>query len=194
MVREVLRLWSAVMKLKFQSCGVGCSISPFAKIVAGSNISIGDGCSIASGVCIDAKGGKISIGNNVQLHRGAFIRAYVGGQILIGDNCTVNVNDVIYGHGGLVIGDNVQIAAGTVIIPSNHVFEDKTKKIGEQGEVSLGITIGNDVWIGANCTILDGVNIGDGAVIGASSVVTKNVPHKYVALGNPARLLRRRGE
>ena len=122
------------------------------------------------------------------------MRTYEGGKILVGNNCTLNVNDVIYGHGGLVIGDNVHIAAGTVIIPSNHIYDDKTRKIGEQGEISLGITIGSDVWIGANCTILDGVSIGDGAIIGASSVVTKDVPAQSVAVGNPARVIKKRGE
>jgi acetyltransferase-like isoleucine patch superfamily enzyme len=101
---------------------------------------------------------------------------------------------VLYGHGGLNIGDNARIAAHVVIVPANHVFMEADVPIAHQGETRMGVTIGSDVWIGAGALILDGVTIGAGAVVGAGTVVTRDVPELTVVVGNPARVLRRRGE
>jgi acetyltransferase-like isoleucine patch superfamily enzyme len=109
-----------------------------------------------------------------------------GGFIRIGDHCSVNPFCVLYGHGGLTIGNNVRIATCTVIIPANHVFSDLDIPIHKQGTTALGIVIEDNVWIGANVTILDGVRIGRGAVIGAGAVVTKDVDPLHVVGGVPA--------
>jgi acetyltransferase-like isoleucine patch superfamily enzyme len=116
-----------------------------------------------------------------------------GGDIDIGVNCSVNPYCVLYGLGGLKIGDNVRIAAHTVIVPANHTFDDPSIPICRQPETKKGIIIEDDVWIGAGCRILDGVRIGRGSVIGAGSVVTKSIPEMSVAVGVPARVIRRRG-
>lgn len=121
----------------------------------------------------------------------AFLMTY-GGTIEIGAHCTVNSFCMLYGHGGLKIGDGVRIGAGVVIIPSNHVFENTEIPIFRQGNVGKGICIDDDVWIGANCTILDGVNIGQGAVIAAGATVNKDVEPYSVVGGVPARLIKRR--
>jgi len=86
----------------------------------------------------------------------------------------------------------VRVAAGTIIIPANHGFHDRSKKICEQPISAKGITIGNDCWIGAGVRILDGVTIEDGCVIGAGSVVTKSVGPYTVIAGNPARVIKNR--
>jgi acetyltransferase-like isoleucine patch superfamily enzyme len=92
----------------------------------------------------------------------------------------------------LKIGDGVRIGAGTVIIPSNHVFSDPDVPIYLQGSAGTGICIEDDVWIGANCTILDGVHIGQGSVIAAGAVVNKDVAPYSVVGGVPARLIKKR--
>jgi acetyltransferase-like isoleucine patch superfamily enzyme len=93
---------------------------------------------------------------------------------------------------GLQIGDGVRIGAGVVIIPSNHVFADPDVPIYRQGNEGKGICIESDVWIGANCTVLDGVTIGQGSVIAAGAVVNKDVDPYSVVGGVPARLIKKR--
>ena len=148
---------------------------------------------IHPGAVLDRRGGSIIIGAKCRIHRGAQLLAY-GGSIEIGDDCSINPGCILYGQGGLKIGSHVRIAAQTIIIPSNHVFGDPDRLIREQGETREGIRIGDDVWLGARVTVLDGVEIADGCVIGAGSVVTKSTVPYGVYVGVPARLLKRRGE
>lgn len=74
--------------------------------------------------------------------------------------------------------------------PENHNYADKSKLIREQGVSRIGIKIGNDCWIGAKVTILDGVNLGDKCVVAAGSIVTKSFPNNSLIGGIPARLLK----
>ena len=110
----------------------------------------------------------------------------------MGDHCSVNPYTIIYGHGGLEIGNGVRIAAHCVIIPANHNIDDPSIPIIKSGLTCKGICIGNDVWIGARCVILDGVTIGDGAVIAAGAVVTRNVEPFMIVGGVPAKPIRLR--
>lgn len=135
-------------------------------------------------------GGRIEIGKGCFIMDYAMILSY-GGNIKIGDRVSVNPFTILYGHGGLEIGNDVLIAAHTVIIPANHTFSSR-KLIRTQHATAKGIKIGDDVWIGANCAILDGVTVGKGCVIGAGSVVTKSLPPYSVVVGNPAKILYKR--
>jgi len=134
---------------------------------------------------LEPGGGKISIGANTFIDRGVILRP-LGGTIDIGSDCYINAYSVIYGGGGLVIGNGVQIAAHVVIVPSNHVFSNPDKFICEQGLSCRGIVIEDDVWIGAGVRILDGVVIRKGSVVGAGSVVTKSTEPYAVVVGVPA--------
>src|SRR2546425_1318660 len=138
------------------------------------------------------RGGSITIGSHCPIHDFALLRTY-GGDIILGDHCTVNPFCVLYGGGGLRIGSGVRIAAHTVIVPMNHNFESLERPIYEQGLTALGITIGDDVWIGTGARILDGVTIGRGAIVASGAVVTRDVPDGVVVGGVPAKLLRTRG-
>lgn len=139
-------------------------------------------------------GGSIIIGKESHIHDYAMVLTY-GGTIKIGSHFSLNPFSILYGHGGIKIGNNVRIAAHTVVVAANHVFKDKKVPIRLQGLTTKGITIGDDVWIGANCTILDGVRIGNGCVIGAGSVVKKSIKDYTIAAGSPARILsQRRGK
>lgn len=140
---------------------------------------------IDPGAIIEPSGGKIVIGARTFIDRGVVVRP-LGGYIQIGSDCSVNAYSVLYGGGGLKIGDDVRIAAHTVIVPSNHIFSDPDTPIRNQGLHQEGIVIEGDVWIGAGAQVLDGVVLGKGCVVGAGAVVTRSVkPHAVVA-GVPA--------
>ena len=155
-------------------------------------VRIGSGAWVAPRARVGRQGGTISIGAGSIVHEGARLLA-AGGAITIGCDCSVNPGCILYGHGGLQIGDDVRIAAYSVFVPANHRFDDPKRRIREQGERCLGIRVGNDVWFGAHVTILDGVAIADGCLIGAGSVVTRSTDPLGIYMGNPARLARYRG-
>lgn len=115
--------------------------------------------------------------------------AYLSGDLTIGADCSVNPFAVVRGE--IRMGDGVRIGAHTSILGFNHQMAND-RPVFQQGTWSKGITIGDDVWIGSNATILDGVTVGDHVVVAAGAVVTKNVPDWAVVAGNPARVLRDR--
>jgi acetyltransferase-like isoleucine patch superfamily enzyme len=137
-------------------------------------------------------GGRIAIGDDSLVHRGALLLCY-GGDIELGLNCTVNPYCILYGHGGLKLGDYVHIAAHVVLIPANHRFDSRTVPIASQGLEAEGIVIEDDVWIGTGARILDGCHIGRGAVVGAGAVVTRDVAPYSIIAGVPARQIGVRG-
>jgi acetyltransferase-like isoleucine patch superfamily enzyme len=156
----------------------------------GTNVRIEPGAVIELGV---SKGvGVISIGSNTVIRRYAFLSC-LGGDITIGANCSVQCFSALYGLGGLTIGDWTRIAPHSLIIPANHQFSNPAVEIKKQGLSKKGIAIGRDVWIGANCCILDGITIGDGSVIGGGSLVNRSIPAFGIAVGNPAKVIRFRG-
>jgi acetyltransferase-like isoleucine patch superfamily enzyme len=158
----------------------------------GRDISLNWICKISRRASLKTPGGgSIRIGARSVVCDGTMLITN-GGDISIGTDCSVNPYCVLYGLGGLRIGDFVRIAAHTVIVPANHTFGDPHTPIHHQPETKVGVTIEDDVWIGAGCRILDGVTIGKGSVIGAGSVVTRSIPPMSVAFGVPARVVRHR--
>jgi len=136
-------------------------------------------------------GGKIKIGKNTELLEDVKILSY-GGCVQIGEYCSINAGTIIYGVSKAIIGNNVLIAGGCMIIPTNHKFEKLEMNIRDQGLDSKPIIIEDDVWIGHGCSILSGVTIGKGSVIAAGSVVNKNVESYSVAAGIPAKIIKKR--
>lgn len=104
----------------------------------------------------------------------------------------LNYNCVILDTSPVDIGENAFIAPGVCIACSGHAIDARQRAEGIG--TSAPITIGRDVWIGANSTICGGVTIGDGSIIGAGSVVTKDIPSGVIAVGNPCRVLRSIGK
>lgn len=136
-------------------------------------------------------GGGITIGEQCDVHPYSMFMTY-GGHIKIGNNCSINPFTIIYGHGGTCIGNSVRIAAHTVIIPANHKAPSDDVPLYQSGSERRGISIEDNVWIGAGVHILDGVAIGRNTIVGAGSVVTKSLPANVTAAGVPARIINTR--
>lgn len=136
-------------------------------------------------------GGSITIGKNCEIHPLAMLMTY-GGDIHIGNDCSVNPFAIVYGHGGTRIGNGVRIAAHAVLIPANHTPSSAAHPLHKAPVTARGICIEDNVWIGAGAKLLDGVRIGENAVIGAGSVVTRSVPGNATVAGVPARVIRQR--
>jgi acetyltransferase-like isoleucine patch superfamily enzyme len=132
-------------------------------------------------------GGSVRISKGVIISDGVIIAPY-GGSIEIGASAYIGPYCVLYGHGGLTIGRNTAIGAHTILVPANHGFKHADRPIHVQPLTKEGITIGEDVWIGAGCKVLDGVRIANSAVIGAGSVVTKDIDAHSIVFGVPARV------
>jgi acetyltransferase-like isoleucine patch superfamily enzyme len=138
-----------------------------------------------------ALGGSFECAPGARFSDGVLVAPY-GGWIKIGHDFFCGPYTVLYGHGGLQIGDHVMIAGHSFVIPANHNFADASVPVRDQGETRQGITIADHVWIGCGAKILDGVKIGRGAVIAAGAVVTRDVPELAVVAGVPARILKYR--
>lgn len=167
---------------------------PSGVIVQGDprKICLGKDCYIEPGTVFNVQcGGTISIGSDCQIYRGAILAPY-GGNIDIGNFCSVNPYTIIYGHGGVKIGDYVRIAAQVVIVPANHVFSERSVPIHQQGLTKQGITIEDDVWIGTGAKILDGVTIERGAIVAAGAIVNKSLPAYTICGGIPCKVLKER--
>ncbi len=107
--------------------------------------------------------------------------------IAAGRNLMINAGAFVYGRGGLRIGDWVMIGPGAVIVTSQHRFDDPRVPMMFLGHAEAPVTIGSDVWIGANAVVLPGVRIADGCVVSAGAVVTHDTEPWSIVGGAPAR-------
>jgi maltose O-acetyltransferase len=136
-----------------------------------------------------------SSGKNINVHKGASFGP--GYNISIGENSDLGINANIIGigtDGELVLGNDVMMGPDVIIMTRGHNYKDISLPMNRQGGFSKRVVIEDDVWIGFRCIIMPGVTIGKGSVIGAGSVVTRDVAPYTVVGGAPARLLKKRGE
>ena len=127
------------------------------------------------------RGRKIVFHNNCRIAA----NVYLHGPIEVGEN--VSINQHCHMEGPIVIGSDSRIGPSTSIFAFNHNFDEPETLIRSQKVKSEGVHIGEDVWIGANVSIVDGVTIGAHSVVGIASVVTKNIPEYEVWAGNPCK-------
>ena len=179
-------------KTKFVLLGKNVKFFHIRKIKLGKFVQIDDYVSLSA----LGKGG-ITIGDNSGI--GAFSRVIVstsmhhtGAFIRIGNNVGIGEFAYLGGAGGLEIGDDCIIGQYFSCHPENHNYEKINTHIRHQGVTRKGIKIGADCWIGSKVTILDGVEIGEGCVIAAGAVVTKNMPPFSVIGGVPAKVIKSR--
>jgi len=138
------------------------------------------------------RGSKILIGAYTQIYDFVVIKAVGGiGDIVIGEHCYINAHSTLYSGNGIKMGNYVLIAPGCILVPTNHSYLSRAIPIRHQGFLPSkgGIIIEDDVWIGANSTILDGAVIKQGAIIAAGSVVEGNVGAFQIWGGTPAKYI-----
>jgi acetyltransferase-like isoleucine patch superfamily enzyme len=119
------------------------------------------------------------------------IKIYGKENVSIGNNCGLNAFLHIWGQGGVVIGNNVMIASHVSITSLTHDYLEQDMR--HSNIIKKEVIIEDNVWIGSGAIILPGIRIGRGAVIGAGSVVTKDVLQNTIVVGNPSRVLKTRG-
>jgi len=143
------------------------------------------------------RGTRIVVGAGVVIDSFVKIKPAGGsGDVDIGVGSVINAGCVLYTGNGIRIGRDVLLAANCTLAPTNHAFADPTRPIRAQGFQPSrgGIVIEDDVWIGANCVLVDGAVIGRGSVIGAGSLVRGVLPPFCIAHGSPARVRGWRGQ
>ena len=178
-----------------RSCAKGF-ISPKATIhhdslVLGEHVYIDDDVMIYQ----DADGGAVKIEDAVHLHRGTSIQTGQGGMVTIGAHTHIQPRCQLSAYkGSISIGKGVEIAPNCSFYPYNHGMAlgrlIRNQPLHSRG----GIVVEDDAWLSVNVVVLDGVRIGQGAVVGAGAVVTKDIPPNAIASGVPARVLRMRNE
>ncbi|OQA94028.1 MAG: Galactoside O-acetyltransferase [Chloroflexi bacterium ADurb.Bin222] len=164
-----------------------------------NHIRLGRGAYLDQGVYIHACPQGVEIGAGTLVMHGAVLHVYnfrdlPHAGIKIGRNSLIGEYTVIRGQGGVTLGDRVYTSPMTQLIAVNHNFDDPTRPFVEQGITAQGIVVEDDVWIGSSAIITDGVRVGQGAVVAAGAVVTKDVAPHTVVGGVPARLIRQIGE
>lgn len=158
-------------------------------------IALGRNVYLDQGVYLHACPQGISIGDNTYVMHGAVLHVYnfrnlPHAFIRIGRESLIGEYNVLRGQGGITVGDRVYFGPLVQLLAVNHVFDDPAQPMVAQGITAEGITVEDDVWIGAGAIVTDGVRIGRGAVVAGGSVVTQDVPPRTVVGGVPARVLR----
>lgn len=128
---------------------------------------------------------KSTFGKNTRVTAGGKGKINIGKSVLVDDSTFIMAQEKIE------IGENTSIASFCFITDFNHKYENLNISVLYQGYEADSVSIGRNVWIGTHVIVLPGVKIGDGAVIGAGSVVTHDVPENSIAVGNPARVIKK---
>jgi len=159
------------------------------KVRIGSNVVIDDN------VVLDAKGSGeegITLGDGVVLSRGTVLSCK-GGSISLDDRANFSIGCLVHAGGPVRVGKHCLLAAGCYLVGvGNHSFDRVDVPMMSQPSISKGLTLEDDVWMGAKVVVLDGVLVGHGSVVGACSLVNKSIPEYSIAVGSPAKVIRKR--
>jgi acetyltransferase-like isoleucine patch superfamily enzyme len=164
--------------------------------LARRGLRVNRSCYVGRGVSLGpdhtfAMRGRVEVANSCELNQGVELSPF-GGSIRLARRVWLGPYVVIYGHGGVEIGEETLVSMHCTILSSNHGVPPLGKLIRDTADELLPTKIGRDVWIGANAVILGGVTIGEGAVVAAGAVVNRDVEAGAVVAGVPAREIRKR--
>ncbi|SBS71229.1 acyltransferase [uncultured Microbacterium sp.] len=137
-------------------------------------------------------GSDVSIGSRTAIRPSSYYGGEVGVGLTVGDRSSFNASCFIGCSGRVTIGSDVMFGPGVQVFSENHVHADARRPIKEQGVERSFVVVEDDCWIGANSIITAGVTIGRGSIVGAGSVVTRDIPPGSVAVGAPARVIGQR--
>ncbi len=189
-------LRNVVYRTILPQVGQSTYVYPNVQLVGARNISIGSRVSIRDLCYVKSDGNPISIGDDSRLGQGVHVVScgsyYHSSGIKIGKNSLVGPYTCIEGPGKVEIGSDCMLASHIGIYANNHSFDSIEKPMKEQALTCKGITIGDDCWLGSGVKVLDGVAIGKGSVIGAGAVVNRDIPPYSIAVGVPAKVIRKR--
>jgi acetyltransferase-like isoleucine patch superfamily enzyme len=162
------------------------------RLSVGRNVAIGDHCYLN---CYGSE--AVTLADNVRIKEFGWIQVtshltLPGVGLTVGPNTYVGPHCVFGAAGGISIGADVTMGAYVQLLAEDHGFDDPSVPINRQGVVRRGIAIEDGCWLGNSVIVLDGVHVGRDSVIGAGSVVTRDVPARSIAVGNPARVIRSR--
>ena len=197
-IRTKMLVRGSFRKLSFNKAGKYLFIGKRVVIRGVRNITIGNSSTIHDGCYFNALCREgVVIGNNFTIGRNSIIECYgmlseLGEKLIIGNNVGISPNAYIAVRGSVEIGDDTIIGPNVTIIPENHIFSELNTPVRLQATSRKGVKIKNNVWIGANVTILDGVTIGANSIIAAGAVVNKDVIENSIVGGVPAKLLKMR--
>jgi acetyltransferase-like isoleucine patch superfamily enzyme len=189
-----LRGWSKHVQLK--RCGGRFFVGRHTKILFPGRLSVGHNVALGDHVRINCYGREgVVLGDNVRIKEHGWIQvsshlSNPGLGLRIGNNTYVGPHCVIGAAGGVQIGDDVTIGAYVHLLAEDHRFDTADKPVGDQGVRRQGISIGRGAWLGNASIVLDGVTVGENAVVGAGAVVTKDVAPRTVVAGNPAHVIK----
>lgn len=179
----------------FQSCGKSLILGRGVILRKPGYVSLGDNVAIDDYVMLDGcceEEPAVKIGNNTIISKACVIQAKTG-SLEIGDNCDIGAHTIISSISKVTLAASVLVAGNCYIGGARYHLEDRSSPIMNQGIYSRGpVSIGEGSWIGASATVLDGVNIGKGCVIGAGALVTADIPDYGIAVGVPAKVIRLR--
>lgn len=191
--------WSA--RGSYKKLGYLANFSPFGYVsptakISHDGLSTGKHIFIGEGVVIyqSSGGGNVVVGQHSRIHRQTIIETGAGGSLTIGADTHIQAHCHFSAYvGSIEIGSHVQIAPNCAFFPYNHGTDDAARLIKDQPVTSQGdIHIEDDAWIGTGSVLLENVTIGQGAVIGAGSVVTRTIPPMAIACGVPATVVKYR--
>lgn len=181
-------------KKLFKKIGGGAVFGRNINLRCPGEITLGNDFVADNNTVLDAKGGdsSIEVGDSVFVGNSTIFSCssaniYLGNNISIGPNCYIRAS-----RGNVKFGSFITIGAHTVIISGNPDYKRLDIPMMNQDGEAKGITIGDDVWMGVGVRIIDGVKIGNGCVLGAGAVVTKDVPDFSIAVGVPAKVIAKR--
>lgn len=192
-IKNVIKGILSYKNMFVKSVGKNVFISNQTRIKGYKNIKISDNTIIEDlvKINIDGKNSLLDLNSNVKINRGTTI--YIkNSEFKIKKGSFLNEFCTIYALANIRIGKNVMIGPKCNIIAANHNYEDINIDMINQGYRAKGIEIDDNVWLGANVTILDGVKINSGSIIAAGSVVTRDVPKNSIYGGVPARIIKER--
>lgn len=179
----------------FKSMGENVKIGANVKIVNPQYISVGNNVTIGDNSTLIARGeGGIILGDNVVVNDRVYLdtESAQTGYIIIGNNVYLGTGTTLFGHVGLEIGDFTLFAQNITITPYSHIFDNPEETIISQGGHMEKVTIGRDCYLGMGVCVMYSGSIGEGSIIGAHSTVIKPIPAFSVAVGTPAKVIKKR--